>query len=247
MKMREIAGIHAVQEALKVHGRKVSQVFLDRGFASSGELRAIEALAKKSNVRVQLCSHQQLEKFCRTHQGVAAELSESPQLDLAACSKKKHSLFMALDGIEDPHNLGAILRSAWLMGADGLFLTKSRAAPMTASAAKVACGGAEHVPVVSVSNMGSQLDALCEMGYWILGLDGAGTQKLHKMTLPEKVVWVVGGEDTGIRGATRSQLDEMVQIPQQSGPASYNASVAAAITMFETFRQWSHQGETTAE
>ncbi len=235
---REVAGIHAVREVLRVHAPHVKKLYLDRNFSSHEALREINGLAVKAKVPTQLVGGDHLDRICRSHQGVAAEVDITPEFSWETVTLKSRSLIVAVDGLNDPHNLGAILRTLWLLGGDAVLSSKSRSVSMTAAVAKVACGGAEHVPVRWVTAMDSELRAFREKGYWILGLDSSGKQKLHNLKIPDKVVWVVGGEDSGIRGGARAECDEFIQIQQTQTEASLNASVTAGLVCFETFRQW---------
>ncbi|HEX4922575.1 MAG TPA: RNA methyltransferase [Bdellovibrionales bacterium] len=147
-------------------------------------------------------------------------------------------MLMALDGIEDPQNLGAILRTAWLLGVSGVFLPKGRASPLTAAACKAASGGAEHVPVEIHSNVAVPLKILKDKGFWVFGLSQHGTQSLWKTKIPDKLVWIVGGEASGLRSPSSKLCDELISLPQADADASFNASVAAALAIAETRRQW---------
>jgi 23S rRNA (guanosine2251-2'-O)-methyltransferase len=171
---------------------------------------------------------------------VAVLVGETPELDLDALTNEppeKKTILVALDEITDPHNVGAILRSSWLMGVKGLLIPEHRAGGLTPSAMKVASGGAEHVPLLTVGNLQQELKYLKDKGFWIYGLAGEGKGELGQLRINEKVVWVVGSEEKGIRSSVRGVCDELVKIPQTSAEASYNASVAAAIALYETSRQ----------
>ena len=179
-----------------------------------------------------------LNKLVPGHQGVVAHVSEQPELDWEELKTQDQVLLVALDGIEDPHNLGAILRTAWLMKAQGLFVPDARSVALTPAAMKVASGGAEHVPVQIESNLPSLLKSLKDIGFWIFGLSHKAGQDLWDVEYPEKVVWVIGSEGKGMRTPVERACDELVSIPQVSSSASYNASVAAGMALAEVQRQW---------
>jgi 23S rRNA (guanosine2251-2'-O)-methyltransferase len=165
-------------------------------------------------------------------------VNDAPEVEWETLKTKPQVMVVALDGVEDPHNVGAILRTAWLMRAEALFVPESRAAHLTPSAVKVASGGAEHIPVHVEANLPSLLQSLKDMGFWIYGLSHKGERSFWQMEYPEKVAWVIGSESKGLRTPVERACDELVSIPQASAAASYNASVAAAIAMTETQRQW---------
>ena len=142
-----------------------------------------------------------------------------------------------LDQITDPHNLGAILRTAWLLGVKALILSDSRTVSLTPAATKVASGGAEHVPVETVASLPQTLSDLKQKGFWIFGLAAGGQQRLWTVKIPDKVVWVIGAEGSGIRSSVAKFCDELISIPQSDKEASFNASVASALAFGETFRQ----------
>jgi len=178
-----------------------------------------------------------LEKFGPSQQGAAVFVDGAPELDIGGLEKNEKSILLILDGIEDPHNLGAIVRTSWLVGVDGVFIPEDRAVGLTPTVHKVACGGVEHVPVMGVTNFSNYSEELKKQGYWLYGLSPRGKKSIFELELPEKVVWVVGSEDKGMRVTTERLCDELAFIPQASSSASYNASVATAMALAETLRQ----------
>ena len=234
---RVVIGHHAIHELLKTHLSKVTAVWLQRGFESSEELRELEDQCKKHKIPLELRSKEQLQKEFPSHQGAVAFVEGRPRLDWSTLAEKSESLVLFLDGIEDPHNLGAILRTAWLMGVDALFIPQDRSVHLTATVHKVACGGVEHVPVEIVPNFQPSVEKLKEMGYWIFGLSHKSTKILYNLKFPEKMVWMVGAEDKGLRSTSERLCDEIVKLPQLSEEASYNASVATALALGESVRQ----------
>ena len=239
--LRVVIGTHAVNEVLSVRPKAVKNMWLRTGWESSGDLKDIQALAKKHNIKIEERSEQALEKFGPSQQGAALFVSGAPEFSLKKIGKSESSIVLVLDGIEDPHNLGAILRTSWLIGVEGVLIPRERAVGLTPTTHKVACGGVEHVPVELATNFSQPIEALKEQGYWVYGLSPRGTKSLYDLNLPEKVVWAVGAEDKGMRVTTEKLCDELVYLPQASSSASYNASVATAMALSETLRQHAAQ------
>lgn len=243
---RIVAGTHAIAEVLKIRPRQVKSLWLRQGWESSNELREFEKLAQAQRITLEVKPESLLERFCGSHQGAIALVDGAPRLDFGGLESFDHSIVLMLDGLEDPHNLGAIVRTSWLVGAHGIFIPEDRAVGLTATAHKVACGGAEHVPVESVVNFSSPVEQLKQQGYWVFGLSHKAKKSLFDLQLPEKIVWAVGSEDKGLRVTTERLCDELVSIPQLSAAASYNASVATAMALTETLRQQAKRKEKSA-
>jgi 23S rRNA (guanosine2251-2'-O)-methyltransferase len=235
-------GLHAVKEVLKVRPKAISKVLLKKEWASSKDHVEIASEAKRRGVTIEEKSSESLDKLGAAHQGVACFISESPQFKIEEIKIQKQAVILFLDGVEDPHNLGAILRTAWLMGVDGLVIPHDRAVGLTPTAHKVACGGVEHVPVLFVTSFSNLIDELKQDGFWIYGLSGDGKANLYQTRLPNKIAWILGSEDKGMRITTERSCDELITIPQKDAAASYNVSVSAAIALAETFRQLGAQG-----
>lgn len=238
---RAVTGTHAIREAFAVRPTQIKALWLRQGWESSEDLRDFEELAGKFRLKPDLKPVAVLDRLCSTHQGAIAYVAERPSLDLEGLANFKTSVILALDGLEDPHNLGAILRTAWLTGAHGLLIPEDRAVGLTPTVHKVACGGAEHVPVEEANQFTPTVERLKEQGYWVFGLSHKAKKTLFDLKLPEKVVWAIGAEDRGLRGSTERLCDELVSIPQLSDAASYNASVATAMALTETLRQHRHR------
>lgn len=239
--IRSLPGFHAVNEALRVRPDSVEVIWIRKDWEGIRELMQIMEWAEGRSVRVEFKSDQEMTRLVPGHQGVIAHVSDEPELDWESLKSDGQSMVVALDGIEDPHNLGAILRTAWLMNAQGLFVPEARSVNLTPGAIKVASGGAEHVPVQVESNLPSLLKSLKDIGFWIFGLSHKAGQSLWEVDYPDKVVWVIGSEGKGMRSPVERACDELISIPQLAANASYNASVAAGIAMSETQRQWRHQ------
>lgn len=234
---RTAVGTHAVNEALRTSKERIQEAWLEQGWERSQDLREIEKTLKADRVKIQIKPAAVLDRVSSQHQGIALHLDGRPRLDWNELAEKDPSILLLLDGLEDPHNLGAILRTAWLTGVHGVFLPEDRAVGLTPTVHKVACGGVEHVPVEREVNFTQSLEKLKEQGYWVFGLSHKAKKNVFQMTLPRKIVWAIGAEDKGLRVTTERLCDELVSIPQLDNAASYNASVATAMALTETLRQ----------
>lgn len=234
---RVVVGHHAIMETLKTNAAKIQSVWMQKGHESSEDLRELEEQTRRLKLNLEIKPKEVLTKEFPSHQGAVLVVEGRPRLDWDQLSEKSESIVLFLDGIEDPHNLGAILRTAWLMGVDALFIPQDRSVHLTATVHKVACGGVEHVPVEIVPSFSASLEKLKEMGYWSYGLSHKSSKVLYNFKFPEKVIWMVGAEDKGLRSTTERLCDEIVKLPQASADASYNASVATALALGETSRQ----------
>lgn len=236
-KGRAVVGIHAVNELLKVRPRAVADLWLKDGFRNSPELMSIAERCEDARVRPKSMPPGALDKIATTNQGVIAFASEGPDLNFSELKALERATLVALDEVEDPHNLGAVLRTAWLFGAQGLILPEARAASVNATVSKVAQGAVEHVPVLQDSGFLETLKHLKEEGFWLYGLAANGSSSLYKTEIPEKVIWVLGSESSGLRKSVERECDALISIPQVDPNASFNVSVAGAIALAETFRQ----------
>lgn len=233
---RVVIGDHAIREAIKVHAKKIDKMILQENWERSQDLKALQKLAREQRVKIEVKNEAVLDKF-GSHQGAAVVVKGEPELDVATLQNREHAIILALDGIEDPHNLGAIWRSSWLMGVAGLLLTEDRSVGLTPVVHKVASGGVEHVPSEHMNQFKPAFDALREQGFWIFGLSHNAQKSIYDLKIPEKVVWVLGSEARGLRTTTEKDCDELISLPQVSADASYNVSVAAGIALAETRRQ----------
>jgi 23S rRNA (guanosine2251-2'-O)-methyltransferase len=234
-----VIGTHAIKEALSVRASSAKILWLRQGWETSQELREIQEFAAASRVNFEMKPVSVIDRFGPSHQGAVLFMTAAPTLNLEKLNSPKNSILLILDGIEDPHNLGAILRTAWLTGVEGVLIPEDRAVGLTPTVHKVACGGAEHVPVQETTNFANYAEQFKEMGYWIYGLSPHGKKSIFDLELPEKVIWAIGSEEKGLRIPTERLCDELVFIPQTSAAASYNASVATAMALTETVRQHS--------
>lgn len=237
---RCVVGIHAVRELLNVRARAVSQLWIRDRFEDHPDLTELHELAERHRIKIQQLAPGALDRITSAHQGIIAFTEDQPEIDWEKIKTAERAVLIALDEVEDPHNLGAVMRTAWLFGAQGILIPDNRAADLSPAVSKVAQGAAEHIPVEKDSSLPSQLLRLKDMGFWILGLSHKGKQSLFKLDVPQKVVWVLGSESGGLRKSVEGACDDLISIPQSNPDASYNVSVAAAVAMAETFRQRSN-------
>jgi len=236
---RQVAGTHAIVELIRTRPKTVQSLLVQNNWKTSADLRDIVDMANKNKIKVEEKPDTALAQFCHSHQGAVAFSNESLEFNYEDLGDQEHGLVVALDGVEDPHNLGAILRTSWLMGVDGIIIPDDRAVGLTATAHKVACGGAEHVPLYRNNQFQQSFDTLKKAGFWVYGLDHKATKTIYDIKFPEKVIIVLGAEDKGLRTTTEKLCDELICIPQLAADASYNVSVSAAMAIAETKRQWS--------
>jgi 23S rRNA (guanosine2251-2'-O)-methyltransferase len=237
-----IYGLHAVRSMLLRHPERVRAVkFAER--RDDPRTREIEELAKKGGRPVQRIDARALAQSLGdvAHQGVIAEIEPLPSWTeddlVTALETAKDPIVLVLDGVQDPHNLGACLRTADACGALAVVVPKDRAAQLNATARKVAVGAAETTPVVSVTNLARALKLLKEAGLWVVGADADGPKFAHETDLKGGVVLVLGAEGSGLRQLTRQTCDFVVRLPQLGAVESLNVSVAAGMLLYEAVRQ----------
>lgn len=237
-----IYGLHAVRSMLARHPERVLAVkFAER--RDDPRTKEIEALARKGGRPVQRIDGRALAQALGdvAHQGVIAEIEPLPpwtEDDLVtALQTAKEPIVLVLDGVQDPHNLGACLRTADACGALAVMVPKDRAAQLNATARKVAVGAAETTPVVSVTNLVRALKLLKEAGLWVVGADADGPKLAHEADLRGGVVLVLGAEGSGLRQLTRQTCDFIVRLPTLGAVESLNVSVAAGMLLYEAVRQ----------
>jgi 23S rRNA (guanosine2251-2'-O)-methyltransferase len=238
-----LAGPHAVAEALRAGRRSVRRVWLARQERGGiGEI--IQGLARDRRIPVEVRPRVDLDRLVKgaTHQGVLAEVGPFPyataeDVVARALSRPGAGFLLVLDGIQDPQNLGAIVRSAEAAGVDGILLPKDRAAGMSPGAVRASAGAAEHLLVARITNVAAFLDHVRSQGFWVVGTDAAAGRDLFASDLTSPLALVVGGEDRGLRPLTKSRCDLIVRIPLGGRVSSLNASAAAAVCLFEVARQ----------
>ena len=237
-----IYGMHAVRIMLERHPDRVLAVSLAEQ-RDDPRARAIEELARRHQRPVQRVDAHSLRQQLGdvAHQGVAAEITPLPPWSedelLAALQAVRTPLLLALDGVQDPHNLGACLRTADACGALAVIVPRDRAAQLTPTVRKVAAGAAETTPVVTVTNLVRSLKLLKEAGLWIVGADAEAAKPARAVDLRGPIVLVLGAEGTGLRHLTRQNCDFLVSLPQRGAVESLNVSVAAAMLLYEALRQ----------
>jgi 23S rRNA (guanosine2251-2'-O)-methyltransferase len=234
---RAVIGNHAISEVLNARPKSIKQIWLKQGWETVSELKALGHEFKNRGLKIDTVPASFLDKISMSHQGAAVFSDHTPEVNWERIEQAEKGIFLVLDGIEDPQNLGAILRTSWLMNVAGVLIPEDRSVGLTATVHKVACGGVEHVPVERSSGFANHLENLKKNGYWVFGLSHEGKRSLFELEIPEKVVWCIGSEEKGLRSTTERVCDELIRIPQISAAASYNASVATAMALTETYRQ----------
>lgn len=239
--MNLIYGINPVSEALKARGRALEWVGVTKERHDLRLQRIVED-CRKQGVAVRFLTRQEIERMTHDHghQGVLAVTSAKHYKDLddlLAEKKGKHSLIVVLDGIEDPHNLGAILRTADAAGADGVVIPERRAAGVTGTVAKVSAGASEHLPIAKVTNISRTLEELKSKNLWTVGLDERATQTYDSLDYKMDCAVVLGAEGKGLHDLVRKKCDFLISIPMLGQVPSLNVSVAAAIVLYEIVRQ----------
>jgi 23S rRNA (guanosine2251-2'-O)-methyltransferase len=237
---RVVFGFHAVLARLRAEPSSVLEIFLDetRNDARGKDLAAV---AERAGVKLMRVPTKRLDGFYggARHQGVVARIEMKPlshSLDEIVEQVEK-PLLLVLDGVTDPHNLGACLRVANAAGANAVVAPKDRAAGITAAVSKVASGAAEATPYLMVTNLARTLGELKERNIWIVGADERATQSLYEADLPDAIAWVLGAEGEGMRRLTRETCDLLVRIPMSGEVESLNVSVSAGICLFESVRR----------
>jgi len=238
---RALFGFHAVLARLRADPSSVIEIFLDEG-RDDARAKDLVALAQSRDVTVMRVPAKRLDGFYGggRHQGVVARVQEKPSresLDDLLDALAEPALLLVLDGVTDPHNLGACLRVADAAGAHAVVSPKDRAAGINATVSKVASGAAETMPYFMVTNLARTLDELKQRAIWIVGADERAEDTLYAADLPESIAWVLGAEGEGMRRLTRERCDTLVRIPMQGSVASLNVSVASGICLFESRRR----------
>jgi 23S rRNA (guanosine2251-2'-O)-methyltransferase len=238
-----IYGVHSVSESLKA--RRVSRLIHERG--AGPRVDVLVARAAELRIPIETLERRALDKLTRggVHQGVAAELEALPAYTVSELIAEADgaALIVVLDGIEDPQNVGAILRSADAAGATGVIRQARHAAPLDGATAKASAGAVNHVRIATVVNISRALDELKELGVWTIGFDAAATDVYDSVdfTLPSALV--LGAEGTGLRRLVRDTCERLVSVPMAGEVSSLNVSVTAGIGLFEASRQRRHAGK----
>ena len=238
--MDRLTGIHAVREALEA-GRPLDRVLITRGHHGD-RLDTLVQLARSHGVPVRFEERAQVDRAAgtREHQGVVAFAAAKPPAtleDLLRPSDAGPGLLVLLDGVEDPHNLGAVIRTSLAAGARGVVIAERRAAGLTDAVARAAAGALEHLPVARVPNLARAMEDLKEAGYWLVGLDERSDKNLTDLDLTVATGIVLGGEGKGLHELIRTRCDFLASIPTSGPVRTLNVSVAAGIALFEAVRQ----------
>jgi 23S rRNA (guanosine2251-2'-O)-methyltransferase len=240
--MEVLYGLHPVEEAIRSGSRQLDHVSVARERRDDRLERLIE-LCRSAGIRVALEPRDQLTRLARTdaHQGVLAVVRERKFLGIEDLlnpeESGQHRFFLALDGIEDPHNLGALLRTADGVGVDGVILPERRSAPVSATVAKTSAGASEHVRIARVTNLVRALEQMKQKNVWVLGLDERGTPDYTEYDFRSDCVLVLGREGAGLHDLVKKTCDHLLRIPMAGQVSSLNVSVAGAIVMYEAMRQ----------
>lgn len=237
-----IYGIHAVHTMLKSAPQRVKELYVQRGRLDD-RLQKIHKLAEQHGVALQWATVKQLDgKAEGRHQGVMALCSPGETYDESFLLKLAEerggdAFFLMLDGVTDPHNLGACLRAADGAGVQAVIVPKDNSVGLTPVVSKVACGAAETMPLVMVTNLTRTLEKLQQQGAWVVGTTGDAEQLIYDIDLKGPVVLVMGAEGAGMRQLTQKQCDFLVKLPMAGGVSSLNVSVATGICLYEVVRQ----------
>lgn len=243
MSLSNIFGLHAVQSALEYSPEKITKAWIDLYRQDRRLKRIIDELAA-AGVETQKTERIKLESLAggNNHQGIVVEIempSEKSEDDLkkAVQELEETPFFLALDHIQDPHNLGACLRTADAAGVQGIIITKDQATGITPAVCKVACGAAEKIPVYRVTNLARTLRWLKSQNIWIIGAAGEADQTVYQVDMNIPLTLVVGAEEKGLRRLTRDHCDVLIKLPMMGTVESLNLSVASGVLLYEVIRQ----------
>lgn len=231
-----IYGLHAVESAIRFHAEDILQLWMQQG-RHDKRFQKILTLAKQSGLSVQSISADKLKKKCPggRHQGVVAQVRQQKKnrVELEDLFEREELLILILDEVQDPHNIGACLRTADAVGADAVIVSKNRSPALTAVIRNVASGGAESVPYIQVSNLARAITQLQAHNVWVVGTSGEATTSLYDLNTGSRMALVMGSEGKGMRRLTAEHCDELIAIPMQGTVESLNVSVATGICLFE--------------
>jgi 23S rRNA (guanosine2251-2'-O)-methyltransferase len=243
VKTEILYGIHPVVEALKAGRRDFFEVYISKDKISK-RLEKVVAFAESRKIPIKKVKLQQLKSMAGTdmHQGIGVKASIYPLAEISdivdnSKSADANHFLLLLDNVLDPHNLGAIIRTALCVGIDGIVIPRDRSASPTPAVSKASAGALEHVFLARVTNMVDTIKALKKKGVWIAGMDMAADRSIFSTDFTGSIAIVIGGEEKGIRPLVKKHCDFLISIPQIGGINSLNASVAGAVVMYEAFRQ----------
>jgi 23S rRNA (guanosine2251-2'-O)-methyltransferase len=243
--MNRLTGIHAVREALEA-GHAFDRIVIARGRQDT-RVEELVQLARERHIPLRFEDRSQLDRLAgsKDHQGVvalaaaraAATLEDILAAGNAGAGRGQKGLIVLLDGVEDPHNLGAIVRTALASGAHGVVIPERRSAGLTDTVARASAGALAHLPVAKVTNLGQSMEEMKERGYWLIGLDESAEKSYTEADYTSSVGIVLGGEGKGLHELTRKRCDFLVSLPTIGPVKSLNVSVTAGIVLFEALRQ----------
>jgi 23S rRNA (guanosine2251-2'-O)-methyltransferase len=238
---RILIGFHAIAARLRAAPASVIEILADET-RHDARIESVLAAAAAQGVRVIRVPARRLDGFYGggRHQGIVARVQardERADLETILAGLREPALLLVLDGVTDPHNLGACLRVADAAGAHAVIVPKDRSAGHSPTVAKVAAGAAESVPLVAVTNLARTLDDLKEREVWVIGMANDAGEDLYAVNLPDAVAWVLGAEGEGLRRLTRERCDRLLRIPMRGQVASLNVSVAAGVCLYESRRR----------
>ncbi|MET4025272.1 23S rRNA (guanosine2251-2'-O)-methyltransferase [Marinobacter sp. MBR-99] len=242
MSQEYVFGWHAVDAVLKREPERLQQVWIQTG-RQDKRVKSVTDTLDSLGVRWKVVHRRELdERVAGVHQGIVAAVAESrewTEADLLAqlATSGKPPFLLVLDGVTDPHNLGACMRTADAVGVQAVIVPKDKSASLTPVARKVACGAAETVPFVRVTNLARFLRELKDMGVWLIGTAGEASANLYQADFKGPVALVMGAEGKGMRRLTREHCDQLINIPMQGHVDSLNVSVATGVCLYEALRQ----------
>jgi len=237
-----VFGLHAVQALLEKQPDRIIQLYVQKDRKDQKMQQALD-LAQRHRIKIELLTRTELDRLTQNavHQGLAASCHKAKTLsenDLdQLITKSEKPLFLILDGIQDPHNLGACLRCADAAGVDALIVPRDKSVSITSTVSKVACGAAETVPFVQVTNLARTLRDMKDQGVWLFGAAGEAENTLYQADFKQPAAIILGAEGQGLRRLTREHCDMLLTIPMRGSVSSLNVSVATGIFLFEALRQ----------
>ena len=236
--LRKIIGFHACRQALKVRPESILSAYISHHWQKSNILRDFHSLLTNYKIPIKYRGRD----FLKGWQGLALDCNSQPLWDWNVIKSSKKMILVAIDGLEDPQNLGNILRSSWLFGVYGILLSKHHCVHLTPSVHKIASGGVEHVCIEIVSHLSACLKKLKDLGFWIYGLESykkKHTKLLWQEDFPAKVVLVVGAEGKGLHTNIKKSSDQILTIPQIDKTHSLNVATSLAVALYEVRRNFS--------
>lgn len=238
-----VYGVHAVAALLTNRHRPTKMLYINQDRLDA-RMQDVLRIAAENNIPIERLSAQKMnQRFADvSHQGVVANAGKLPEyiesdLEHLLASSKKPSLILILDGVTDPHNLGACLRSADAAGVDFVIIPKDKNASITPVVSKVACGAAESMPLVRVTNLARAMENIKQQGVWVYGAAGEATESIYNLDCTTSMAIVMGAEGSGMRHLTRQQCDGLFALPMRGTVESLNVSVATGICLYEVVRQ----------